>query len=104
MHSSALWRRRLTYCCAQIGIHGIIIEFEDSNGNYYSATYLPDVASEQGWSHLEAVTSLMKKAGFRRSVSPAMLQKLKVTRYRSSKHKLTYQEYLAIKAQGLGQA
>uniref|UniRef100_K3XBM3 AMMECR1 domain-containing protein n=1 Tax=Globisporangium ultimum (strain ATCC 200006 / CBS 805.95 / DAOM BR144) TaxID=431595 RepID=K3XBM3_GLOUD len=87
----------------EIGIHGIIIEFEDSNGNYYSATYLPDVASEQGWSHLEAVTSLMKKAGFRRSVSPAMLQKLKVTRYRSSKHKLTYQEYLAIKAQGLGQ-
>lgn len=89
----------------QIGVHGIIIEFNDDvNGDYHSATYLPDVASEQGWTHLEAVTSLMKKAGFRRSVSSTMLKELKVTRYRSSKHKLTYQEYLAIKAQGLEQA
>lgn len=46
----------------------------------------------------------MKKAGFRRKVSSAMLKELKVTRYRSSKHKLTYQEYLAIKVQGLDQA
>lgn len=85
----------------QIGVHGIIIEFSDADGAYYSATYLPDVASEQGWTHIEAVTSLMKKAGFRHRVSPAMLKALKVTRYRSSKHKLSYREYLAIKAQEL---
>lgn len=85
---------------AQIGVHGIIIAFSDADGEFYSATYLPDVASEQGWSHVEAVTSLMKKAGFRRKVTPDMLQALKVTRYRSSKHKLSYNEYLAIKAQG----
>ncbi|TYZ58953.1 hypothetical protein PybrP1_001813 [[Pythium] brassicae (nom. inval.)] len=85
----------------EIGVHGIIIEFSDANGGFYSATYLPDVASEQGWSHLDAVTSLMKKAGYRRKVTPAVLNALKVTRYRSSKHKLSYQEYLAIKAQGL---
>lgn len=85
----------------QIGVHGIIIEFSDSGGNFYSATYLPQVASEQGWSHLEAITSLMLKAGFRRSVTQAMLGALKVTRYRSSIHKLSYGEYLAIKEQEL---
>lgn len=80
-------------------MHGIILEFTDSHGNFYSATYLPDVASEQGWTHLETITSLMKKAGYRRSVSFSVLQELKVTRYRSSKHKLTYQEYLEHKQQ-----
>ncbi|DAZ98198.1 TPA: hypothetical protein N0F65_005330 [Lagenidium giganteum] len=81
----------------EIGVHGIIIEFEDASGNEYSATYLPDVASQQGWNHLETVTSLIRKAGFRRSVTSSMLKAVKVTRYRSSKHKLTYQEYLAHK-------
>jgi AMMECR1 domain-containing protein len=86
---------------AQIGVHGIIIEFSDAGGNLYSATYLPQVASEQGWDHLEAVTSLMRKAGFRRRVTHEMLAALKVTRYRSSIHKLSYGEYLAIKEQEL---
>ncbi|TMW56712.1 hypothetical protein Poli38472_006722 [Pythium oligandrum] len=81
----------------EIGVHGIIIEFTDENGNFYSATYLPDVASEQGWTHVETVISLMRKAGFRRSVTDTMLKMLKITRYRSSKHRLSYQEYLALK-------
>ncbi|KAF1775038.1 AMMECR1 protein [Phytophthora cactorum] len=70
---------------------------DDSRGNDYSATYLPQVAREQGWTHVETVTSLMRKAGYRRSVSEAMLRTVKVTRYRSSIHKLTYQQYLSVK-------
>lgn len=30
-----------------VGVHGIRIEFSDERGNYYSATFLPEVASEQ---------------------------------------------------------
>jgi AMME syndrome candidate gene 1 protein len=43
--------------------HGVIIEFE-IGGRNYSATYLPDVAMEQGWDQLQAITSLIKKAGY----------------------------------------
>ncbi|RLN73380.1 hypothetical protein BBJ28_00021446 [Nothophytophthora sp. Chile5] len=89
---------------SSIGTHGIIIEFNDTRGNFYSATYLPQVASEQGWDHLQTVTSLMKKAGFRRSISESMLKALKVTRYRSSIQKLTYQQYLSLKQHALAQA
>lgn len=89
---------------AQIGVHGIIIELSDVGGDLYSATYLPQVASEQGWDHLEAVTSLLRKAGFRRRVTREVLAALKITRYRSSIHKLSYDEYLAIKEQELDYA
>lgn len=92
---------RLTSGRGQIGVHGIIVEFRDGAGSFYSATYLPQVASEQGWDHLETVTSLMRKAGFRRSVTSDMLHALKVTRYRSSIHKLSFREYMAIKERGL---
>jgi AMME syndrome candidate gene 1 protein len=85
------------YADWDIDTHGIIIEFHDANGQFYSATYLPDVAREQGWDHLEAVTSLVRKAGFRRSVTKALLESIKLTRYRSAKHKLSYQEYLEYK-------
>ncbi|KAJ0399914.1 hypothetical protein P43SY_008120 [Pythium insidiosum] len=81
----------------EIGVHGIIIDFEDEHGQHYSATYLPDVAKEQNWTHVEAVVSLMRKAGFRRSVTQTLLGAVRLTRYKSSKHKLSFQEYLAFK-------
>jgi AMME syndrome candidate gene 1 protein len=43
--------------------HGVIIEF-DLDGRTYSATYLPDVAMEQGWDQGEAINSLIKKSGY----------------------------------------
>ncbi|CAI5736440.1 unnamed protein product [Peronospora destructor] len=88
----------------EIGTHGIIIEFSDMRGKEYSATYLPQVAREQNWTHAETVTSLMRKAGYHRSVTEAMLQTISVTRYRSSIHKLTYQQYLSVKQEILDSA
>ena len=35
-------------CIFQIGIHGIRIEFYSERGNRKTATYLPEVAKEQG--------------------------------------------------------
>jgi uncharacterized protein (TIGR00296 family) len=45
-----------------IGEHGIQIRFT-VQGQSYSGTYLPEVASEQGWTHLETLESLVKKSG-----------------------------------------
>jgi AMME syndrome candidate gene 1 protein len=59
-----------------IGVHGIQIKYHG-----YGATYLPEVAKEQGWNHLETLQSLMRKAGFRDIVSPQVLEGVKVTRY-----------------------
>eukprot|EP00041_Stephanoeca_diplocostata_P003328 m.33557 g.33557 ORF g.33557 m.33557 type:complete len:174 (+) comp14241_c0_seq6:650-1171(+) len=37
-----------------VGVHGIRIELRDAaTGNVVSATYLPEVASEQGWSKVQ---------------------------------------------------
>jgi AMME syndrome candidate gene 1 protein len=46
-----------------LGRHGIRINFT-SRGRRHGATYLPDVAVEQGWNKEETVESLMKKAGW----------------------------------------
>ncbi len=49
----------------EVGKHGIEIEFNDQEGGGpYRGTYLPHVASEQGWDQREALDSLLKKAGF----------------------------------------
>ncbi|EFX04682.1 ammecr1 family protein [Grosmannia clavigera kw1407] len=47
----------------QLGRHGLRIAFVDG-GRRYGATYLPDVAPEQGWSKEQTVVSLMRKAGW----------------------------------------
>ena len=48
----------------EVGKHGIEIEFEDDDGEVYRGTYLPHVASEQGWNQQDAMDSLLKKAGY----------------------------------------
>ncbi|KIW66485.1 hypothetical protein PV04_05818 [Phialophora macrospora] len=46
-----------------LGLHGLRISFNYRNRRH-GATYLPDVAVEQGWTKEETVESLMKKAGW----------------------------------------
>ncbi|KAK2808388.1 hypothetical protein FQN50_004773 [Emmonsiellopsis sp. PD_5] len=46
-----------------LGTHGLRISFTH-RGRRYGATYLPDVAVEQGWTKEETVESLMRKAGW----------------------------------------
>lgn len=75
-----------------VGTHGIVIDFR-ADGVDYSATYLPHVASEQGWSKREALTSLVRKAGYSRAPSADLLRGLRVTRYRSSTAEMTVAEW-----------
>ncbi|RAL10856.1 AMMECR1 domain-containing protein [Aspergillus homomorphus CBS 101889] len=51
-----------------LGLHGLRISFIH-RGRRYGATYLPDVAVEQGWTKEETVKSLMQKAGWDESSS-----------------------------------
>jgi AMME syndrome candidate gene 1 protein len=77
----------------EIGQHGLRISFTH-NHRRYGATYLPDVAREQGWTKDETMVSLMRKAGWDgrrgdwRSVS-----NLTVVRYQGSKSSLGYREW-----------
>jgi len=76
----------------KIGTHGITIDFA-INGKTYSATYLPEVASEQGWSRKQTITELISKAGYKKVLTTAQRESIKVTRYQSSKSSITYSQY-----------
>lgn len=78
-----------------VGVHGIIIKFNDGYKNY-SATFLPEVAHEQKWSKRETIQSLVKKAGYHRRITNAFFESLDCTRYESSKHRLSYPNYVAM--------
>ncbi|XP_071860882.1 AMMECR1-like protein isoform X2 [Bombus fervidus] len=77
-----------------IGVHGIRIEFHNEKGNKRTATYLPDVAIEQGWSQIETIDSLLHKGGYKGLVTPDIRRSLKLTRYQSEKVTVSYQDYL----------
>jgi AMME syndrome candidate gene 1 protein len=82
-----------------IGRHGILIKF-DVQGCHYNATYLPEVAKQQGWDHHQAVTSLIHKAGYQGTISKELLQSIRCTRYQSSKCQVTFKEYVLHSCQG----
>ena len=101
----------------EVGTHGVTITFSLSqrgNGGglrQYSATFLPEVASEQGWDHLTTMTHLIRKSGcdieyeedevyvyggMCRGVvllDTVLHQCLRVERYQSSKCSVSFQEY-----------
>jgi len=76
----------------EIGTHGLRISFQEK-GRRYGSTYLPDVASEQGWTKEEALVSLMRKAGWSGKKSDWNKVALKVTRYQGKKVALSWGEW-----------
>ncbi|XP_026669315.1 uncharacterized protein LOC108624970 [Ceratina calcarata] len=77
-----------------IGVHGIRIEFHNEKGNKRTATYLPDVAIEQGWNQVQTIDSLLHKGGYKGLVTPDLRRSLKLTRYQSEKVTVSYQDYI----------
>eukprot|EP00118_Oscarella_pearsei_P006279 m.28460 g.28460 ORF g.28460 m.28460 type:complete len:233 (+) comp30799_c0_seq3:107-805(+) len=82
-----------------IGIHGIRIEFTTEKGCRKTATYLPEVPCEQGWSRHEAIDSLLKKGGYRGLINEEVRQSIRLVRYQSEKAMVSYQEYAAMMSQ-----
>lgn len=78
----------------EVGVHGIRIEFHNGRGSKDSATYLPEVASEQGWNHVQTIDSLLRKGGFRGAITSQVRQSINLTRYRSEKVTVGYNDYL----------
>ncbi|KAL7751466.1 hypothetical protein RI367_002924 [Sorochytrium milnesiophthora] len=81
----------------EVGKHGLWISFRDPSNPKLkrTATYLPEVAAEQGWTKVEAIDSLLQKGGFHGRVTDAMRKSIKLTRYQSDKCSATYDEYAA---------
>lgn len=59
------------------------------------ATYLPDVAKEQGWTKEETLVSLMRKAGWSGRKERWEDVKLSVVRYQGKKVSLSFGEWSA---------
>ncbi|KAI0404742.1 AMMECR1 domain-containing protein [Xylaria palmicola] len=76
----------------ELGTHGIRISFVD-RGRRYGATYLPDVAPEQGWTKEQTLVSLMRKAGWVGRRDKWQEIDTKVVRYQGKKESLQYSEY-----------
>ncbi|KAI1763515.1 AMMECR1 domain-containing protein [Hypoxylon sp. FL1150] len=76
----------------EIGTHGLRISFAE-RGRRYGATYLPDVAAEQGWTKEETLVSLMRKAGWAGRKDKWKSVDLKVVRYQGRKKSIRYPEY-----------
>ncbi|GIL77207.1 hypothetical protein Vretifemale_6574 [Volvox reticuliferus] len=91
-----------------VGVHGIIIHFTDpepeARGARRTATFLPDVAPEQGWNQQQAVDALIRKAGYNGPIGPSLREALSLERYQSTIASITYEEFMAALQQAEGQA
>ena len=86
-----------SYSDWNIGLHGIRIEFLNERGSKRSATYLPEVAHEQGWNHIQTLDSLLRKGGYKAPITFDMRRSVQVTRYQSEKLTLHYNDYVQFK-------
>ena len=66
-------------------------------GRQFSGTYLPHVATEQGWNQEETLISLIRKAGFKGQITADFINSLSVTRYQSQTCSFSYEQYLQAK-------
>ncbi|PWN51041.1 hypothetical protein IE53DRAFT_374294 [Violaceomyces palustris] len=61
---------------------------------FLTATYLPDVIPDQGWTKVEAIDSAIRKAGWNGKITEDMRRGLRVRRYRSEKVTQTYEDFM----------
>ncbi|KAI8813933.1 hypothetical protein BJ742DRAFT_672178, partial [Cladochytrium replicatum] len=64
---------------------------------FCKATYLPEVAEEQGWAKEEAIDSLLRKGGNRWAITESVRGRIILTRYQSAKAKRSHADYWAWK-------
>jgi len=80
------------------GTHGIHITFPDPSypTKSLTATYLPEICTDQGWTKEECVLSAIQKAGYRGRVKVGddVWKSLKVRVYESQKTGVGYDEYV----------
>ena len=77
----------------EAGRHGVVLSYEDGAGVPRSATYLPAVAAEQGWSVPQAIDSLFVKAGHVGPVTDEMRREARLTRYVATTATVAHREW-----------
>lgn len=50
-------------------------------------------SSDAGWDHVQTIDSLLRKGGYKGSISNEMRKSIHLTRYQSEKVTISYQEY-----------
>lgn len=78
----------------EVGQHGIRIEFINEKGHKKTATYLPEVAPEQGWDRIMTIDSLLRKGGYKGPINHDIRKNIRLTRYRSEKMTMSYNDYV----------
>jgi len=68
----------------EVGIHGIRIDFYDNENVQRSATFLPHVASQFGYTQKQTIERLVEKAGTDDRVDKKYAQRIKTTRFQAS--------------------
>eukprot|EP00252_Welwitschia_mirabilis_P009169 TRINITY_DN2151_c0_g2_i1.p1 TRINITY_DN2151_c0_g2~~TRINITY_DN2151_c0_g2_i1.p1 ORF type:complete len:206 (-),score=26.87 TRINITY_DN2151_c0_g2_i1:430-1047(-) len=79
----------------EIGKHGLILEFTDYEGIRRSATYLPEIAAQEGWTKIETIDSLMRKSGYFGVITESLRKRVHLTRYQSTLYTMHYSDYVA---------
>ena len=69
----------------------------------YTATFLPEVAPEQGWDKIETVDSAIRKAGWNGRITEDIRRSVKLRRYQSRKCTVGWEEYVAWRTANGGQ-
>ncbi|KAI3634876.1 hypothetical protein MIR68_007257 [Amoeboaphelidium protococcarum] len=82
----------------EVGTHGIRVRFKKR----YSATFLPEVAHEQGWTKRQTIERAIEKAGYNGAIPEEVFTSesslVQVERYQSRTKSVSYQEYMAWKS------
>ncbi|GMR30246.1 hypothetical protein PMAYCL1PPCAC_00441, partial [Pristionchus mayeri] len=80
----------------EVGVHGIRIHFMDPHSRHKrSGVFLPEVAEEQGWNHVDTLDHLLRKAGYKNEITEALRLSVQVTRFQSEKVGMSYEEWQA---------
>lgn len=82
------------------------ISFRRSNWHYFAIENLLHRISELlyvlGWDHVQTIDSLLRKGGFRGSITTDFRASLRVVRFQSDKLTVSHAEYIAHKQQRAG--
>jgi len=70
-----------------------------SSRHSFSATYLPEVAPDQGWDKIETIDSAIRKAGWSGRITEDLRRNVKVRRYQSRKYTVGWDEYVEWRCQ-----
>jgi uncharacterized protein (TIGR00296 family) len=81
----------------EVGPHGVRIDFYDSRNVPRSATFLPSVAVQFGYTRTQTIERLVEKAGCNEPLTKKLVAKIKCIRFQSSEIHIPYEEYLQYK-------